>query len=390
MANAAFTLRKTGPFSHRFLVRKADLAVIADEVHGVIQKVAAGGPCPEEEFNALALRLAEAQLSHNPHLATFWKSAHNKPWNNWREIPPLPLEAFKHYEMTCLSPQARTNVFYSSGTTGQSRSRHWHCPDSLQLYRAAVKPWFAHHVLGNSVGPAPSARLFVSLTPPPDAAPHSSLVDMLDTVMKEWGLPESCFLGEVKQKGDWTLDLSKATGFLAGLAHAGQPVVLMGTAFNFVPWLDSLQERQMFIALPPGSRIMETGGYKGRSRAVPQTELHAALHQRLAVPYDGIIREYGMCELSSQAYDRIAFAPLTAPARFRFPPWVRVRILSPETGLDCPAGMPGLLCVYDLANVWSVMALQTADLAAHDETGFELLGRAAPAEPRGCSLMVTE
>ena len=37
--------------------------------------------------------------------------------------------------------------------------------------------------------------------------------------------------------------------------------------------------------------------------------------------------------------------------------------------------------------VYSVMAIQTEDLAVRCGEGFELLGRAALAEPRGCSLM---
>jgi len=40
-----------------------------------------------------------------------------------------------------------------------------------------------------------------------------------------------------------------------------------------------------------------------------------------------------------------------------------------------------------LANVRSVMVIQTEDLAARRGHGFELIGRVESAEPRGCSLM---
>jgi hypothetical protein len=40
-----------------------------------------------------------------------------------------------------------------------------------------------------------------------------------------------------------------------------------------------------------------------------------------------------------------------------------------------------------LANVYSVAAIQTEDLAVRRGDGFELIGRAALAGPRGCSLM---
>ena len=152
---------------------------------------------------------------------------------------------------------------------------------------------------------------------------------------------------------------------------------------------------------------METGGYKGRSRNLPKTELHALLESRLGVPASHIVCEYGMSELSSQAYDaeivassqllreqangsaaatRTTMQPL-AIRRFRFPPWVRVRIISPDTGLEVGEGEAGLVCVFDLANVYSVLGIQTEDVAIRRGESFELLGRAAVAEPRGCSLM---
>ena len=74
---------------------------------------------------------------------------------------------------------------------------------------------------------------------------------------------------------------------------------------------------------------------------------------------------------------------------FRFPPWARVQIVSPETGQEVGEGETGLIRVFDLANVRSVMAVQTEDLGVRQGDGFALVGRASLAEPRGCSLMST-
>jgi hypothetical protein len=49
-------------------------------------------------------------------------------------------------------------------------------------------------------------------------------------------------------------------------------------------------------------------------------------------------------------------------------------------------GETGLIRVLDLANVYSVMAIQTEDLGIRRGDGFTLAGRAISAEPRGCSL----
>jgi hypothetical protein len=84
----------------------------------------------------------------------------------------------------------------------------------------------------------------------------------------------------------------------------------------------------------------------------------------------------------------IFYSALRIPhSAFQFPPWTRVQIISPESGTEVAEGETGLLRVFDLANVYSVMAVQTEDLAIRRGDDFELLGRAALAEPRGCSLM---
>ena len=69
------------------------------------------------------------------------------------------------------------------------------------------------------------------------------------------------------------------------------------------------------------------------------------------------------------------------------PPWCRALVISPETGREVADGETGLLRILDLANVRSVMAIQTEDLAVRCGKGFELIGRASQAEARGCSLL---
>jgi hypothetical protein len=144
---------------------------------------------------------------------------------------------------------------------------------------------------------------------------------------------------------------------------------------------------------------METGGYKGRARQFPKAELHSLITRHLSIPASHIVSEYGMSELSSQAYDHAVCAdasmlrpshPSTLQRAFHFPPWARARVVSPETGVEVADGETGLIQVYDLANLRSVMAVQTEDLGTRREDGFELVGRATPTEPRGCSLMQIE
>jgi hypothetical protein len=214
---------------------------------------------------------------------------------------------------------------------------------------------------------------------------------MFETLRRELGSRDVRFTGTIDATGAWTLDTAATLEALRNSMAAEHPVALLGTAFSFVHLLDHLAARAVCFTLPTGSRVMETGGYKGRSRDLPRSELQALITRYLGVPPSHIVCEYGMSELSSQAYDwkvRNAESGARNEARvFRFPPWARARVVSPETGGEVAEAETGLIQVCDLANVRSVMVIQTEDLAVRRGDGFELIGRAAQAEPRGCSLL---
>ncbi|HHY84391.1 MAG TPA: hypothetical protein GYA07_02465 [Verrucomicrobia bacterium] len=357
----------------------------------------------DAEFNGMALMLFTLQFKLNPAYRALCQRRNASPeaLSHWTQIPPVPTQAFKELEMTCLAPEERTRVFHSSGTTGQQPSRHFHSPESLALYEASLWPWFEAHLLGDRKAsdpqPSPIERLIL-LTPPPGQAPHSSLVHMFETIRQRLGAPETAFAGRCTVDG-WELNIDTVLQLLKGAVTEQAPVMLLGTAFNCVNLLDHLSQCDLAFALPPGSRIMETGGYKGRSRTLEKRELHALISKHLGIPASHIVSEYGMSELNSQAYDCAITGqnpeveepdPDTKSRAFRFPLWARARVVSPETGREVADGETGLLQIFDLANTFSVLAVQTEDLAVRRGNRFELLGRAAPAEPRGCSLMSTD
>ena len=328
-----------------------------------LRELIACNACGDETFNALALELFARQSGQNEVYRRYCESLNVPPPTTWQEIPTLPVSAFKDYSVTCLPAYNRTHFFQSSGTTQQQRSKHYHCAESLQLYEIVALSTFEAHLL-----PARSPMRIAALTPPPNEAPHSSLVHMFETIRRAHS-GEPYYFASVTKESAWVLKLQEITS----LFRTTNPLLLLGTAFSFVHLLDAIDP----IQLPPGSRVMETGGYKGQSREVPRDELHSMIAAKLGITRSDIVTEYGMSELSSQAY-------ATGASPLRFPPWVRTRIISPETGRESDVG---ILEIFDLANVYSAFALQTQDLARVRKDGFELIGRAPTAELRGCSLM---
>jgi hypothetical protein len=331
----------------------------------------------EEVFNRLAMAIFAFQFDRVPIYRRVCERRGIIPdlVQQWSEIPTLPTAAFKEHVVSSIPGEEHVRVFHSSGTTGQTPSRHFHSAESMSLYEASLLSGFEKHF---ALHGAP----FIFLTPPPAFVSHSSLVHMFETVSRHSAAAGSFFAGQLESDDSWSLDFGKTMSALRGFVSSSQPVQLLGTAFSFVHLLDYLAGNKIRLRLPAGTRLMETGGYKGRSRSVPRAELRRLMRNFLGVPDSDIVTEYGMSELSSQAYDR----PTDV---LRFPPWVRTSIISAETGAAVAVGGAGLLRVFDLANLYSVMAIQTEDLAVRHDAGFELLGRAVAAEPRGCSLMAT-
>lgn len=334
----------------------------------------------DAEFSGLAVMLFTLQFKHNLAYRRLCEARGVKPADvmHWTQIPPVPTAAFKEFELSALHPEERLRVFHSSGTTEQRPSRHFHSAESLALYEASLWPW-----ISESLALAKRDHGLISLTPPASRVPHSSLVHMFDFVAGQLKAGGDGFLGELDSDGAWRVNVSRVLATIHQMKS--RPILLVGTAFSYVHLLDAMVEQGTNVVLPAGSIVVETGGYKGRSRTLAKADLHELIQQRLGVSGDQIRCEYGMSELSSQAYDSLG---QESQARvFKFPPWARMRVISPETKREVAEGELGLLQIFDLANAFSVLAIQTEDLAVRRDGGFELIGRVAQAELRGCSLM---
>lgn len=338
-------------------------------------------PLDDPAFNRLALAVFAHQFERNLPYQAFCRGRGAVPEavGHWMAVPALPTDAFKWADLTTVPPDRVTVRYETSGTTraGQVRGRHL-LPDT-RLYDASLLPAFRSFVLPDLdrirvLVCGPSARHF----------PHSSLGHMNSRVLERFGAPGSGIF--------WTGEGPRFSCLAAALEKAaadGEPVCILGTAFGLVHFVDWLAAAGRSFRLPGGSRIMDTGGYKGRSREVPRDELLALYEDRLGVPPARVVNEYGMTELGSQFYDQV----LRNAERGRLkagPPWIRARVVDPETLAPLPDGEVGLLRFFDLANLHTVAAIQTDDLGVMRPGGFEVLGRAAGAEPRGCSLAVEE
>ncbi|HEY1428373.1 MAG TPA: hypothetical protein VGF18_02290, partial [Candidatus Tumulicola sp.] len=181
---------------------------------------------------------------------------------------------------------------------------------------------------------------------------------------------------------------------IANAAARQRAVCIATTAFALAAVLDELEARGTGLALRPGSRIMETGGFKGRSKVVERAELYRRAAAAFSIEERAIVAEYGMTELTSQYYDAIPPKNVAFDSRVRYKrsgPWLRPRVVGVD-GATLPDGIVGALVHVDLANRGSCIAVATEDLGVcvpdpiTGERSLVLIGRERGSELRGCSL----
>jgi hypothetical protein len=305
---------------------------------------------PPEPLDELLLEVSAWQRAHDPVAG----SLVDGPVMHWTEIPAIPVGVFQELPVGTVRPDEPGVSFHTSGTTtsrpGVHRLR------STALYdRGAVS--FARRVVPGMPGE------ILALLGSPATHPHSSLSHMVALLGRcSWHVEE----GRLDAQG--ASDRARA---------ASGPLLVASTAFAMAEWLEHEPP-----ALPSGSVVFVTGGFKGRQHALQGTALYAELRERLRP--SRVVTEYGMTELSSQLWG-------TPELPYLPPPWLRVVAADPVSGRILPVGQPGQLRFFDLCNLDSTVGIETMDVGELRPDGTVCLhGRLQGAPPRGCSLTVEE
>jgi hypothetical protein len=330
----------------------------------------------DDDFNALALKLFAYQFEHNRPFQKFCQGRGKTPrvLKRWQDIPAVPINAFKDLTLSCVSPDTCARTFMTSGTTrGDVKGRHFH--PTVAVYDASMLHNFSGHFMQGDV----QLRMGI-LFPGEDMMPNSSLAHYLALAIKHFGTPDSAYF--LDANGLRTEALCHA---LQQAQDSGQPFALLGASYSFVHLMDALQAHGTPFRLPAGSRLLDTGGFKGQSREVPMASFYEQLSTTFGVPREQCINMYGMTELSTQFYDA---GNHSLPSVKRGPHWIRSRLVDPLTGQDVPSGERGILVHTDLANFNSVVTILTEDVGQASDDGFVLLGRAQGAQAKGCSMAV--
>lgn len=366
-----------------------ELCDLADEIGDALRAWAARPePWSEARFGELALAAFRLQHEHVAPYRRYCRRRGVEPdgVEGWRDVPPVPTAAFRVVDLVAGDPAAAPVVFRTSGTTRGAAHRGSHPVLFPGLYRASALAAFRHFVLGTAGFPAdrrpssaPEPPLPVlSLVPPHPQSDDSSLAWMVDAVVERFGAEPSVHAADGEG-----IRWEAADRWLRAVADGDRPVCVVATTLALDAWTRRLAQRRTDAALPPGSRVMDTGGAKGRE-GLERSDVLDRAAAVLDVPPSRVVNELGMTELLSQRYSS------PEDGRLYGPPWLRTRALDPVSLEPLPDGQEGVLCHHDLANVGSVCAVLTEDRGSVVEGGVAWSGRTPGATPRGCSLATAE
>ena len=306
-----------------------------------------------EDFEKIALDLFALQAVQCPPYAEYVAELgiDADAVDTLSDIPFLPIEIFKSSKVYCGSGQPEI-VFTSSTTGGGEPSRHYmhHVADYEQTFRAAFRQFYGD----------PAQWGIYALLPSYLERSGSSLVYMADDLIKT---------------GHGGFYLNDYDQLLHDLSHDKGPKILLGVSYAL---LDLAEKHAPDLS---DTIVMETGGMKGRRREMPKEEFHTLLCKSFNIK--SVHSEYGMAELSSQAYSQ-------GGGHFQTPPWMIIMIRDLNDQFEIlENGRSGGINIIDLANLSSCAFIQTHEIGIIDSAGrFSILGRADRSEIRGCNLLV--
>ncbi len=334
----------------------------------------------EAQFEELALALFHYQFETNPAYQNLCRRRGVTPQTlaRWQDIPAVATASFKHVGLFCGDPAEAVAVFHTSGTTQSRPGRHFF--RTLALYRAAAMRWFRACCL-----PDVERLPVLILGPSIEHFPNSSLGQMFSWIRETFGRSDS--LTAFTPDG---IAFDRAIPWLLERIARREPVLILGTSLALWNWCENEAVRRETLTLPEGSRILDTGGYKGKKQALSREAFLRMLSETFRLAREWIFNEYGMTELSSQMYESRFTAVRYGEGVKVAPPWLRIMSCDPQTLAVLPEGRRGVLRFFDLANLDSVAMLQTEDVGAVRGRTVRLEGRLIGAEPRGCSLLAEE
>jgi hypothetical protein len=343
----------------------------------ILELIAKGTDADFSAFDDLSIDVFRYQFEHNTAYREYCiaRGVRAESISDWRDIPAYPTAAFKRDIVVSFPMEQAVMAQLTSGTTeANQRGRIFRDEAGRELVFSANRAMTAAYLFPDLESGC-RCRILI-LAPSPQMAPSMGMAIGMEQTRVAFGTDDSRFL--LEKTG---IDVPALVEALRTAEKTGVCVAMIGSTSAFVYFLKACKRRRLTFRLPAGSRLADGGGYRGRFGEMSRDDYYALVEEVLGVPAHRCVNTLGMAESATNYFDNsLREALLGHPDAVRCkraPAWTRVRAVDVETLEPLAHGEVGLLQHFDLANLPTVIGVQTDNLGyTVDDCCFEIVGRA--------------
>jgi hypothetical protein len=363
--------------SYAMAVTDSRYHTLTEEILGFIE-AGVDAELSDAVFTDYSLRLFALHYETNQIFREFCDLKKVKPGDisRWQDVPMVYNDVFKTHLVSSFPLEQSVMACLTGGTTSLTqRGRIFRDEDGKRLVFGANKKMTGSYVFPD-FEEGRRCRVLI-LAPSPELAPSMGMAIGMDQTRRAFGSDDSMFL-----LGKTGIDIKNLLKALREAEASGIPVALIGATAAYVYFFQACRRKKMTFRLPPGSRVCDGGGYRGRFGVVTRDDYYAMVREILDVPETHCVNVLGEAETATNLFDdalRRYVKGLPPRKRTRpVPPWSRVLAMNIDDLSPLPDGEVGLLAHWDLANVPTVLAVITDNLGYTTDggTGCEMVGRA--------------
>lgn len=229
-------------------------------------------------------------------------------WSTLADIPPLPVSAFKSFDLSAVPQDRIVRELRSSSTTGQQPSRIFVDKTTAFLQARALVSVLKEHVGSRK-------RPLLVMDAPDAMFGTESLVARGAAIRGLMNFASSTTYGLRKsESGELELDLDAVNGFFNRLAPDEHPLVF---GFTFIVWtrfLEVARARNIQFSVPTATLLHSGGWKKLQSQAVSKAAFSARAAAVLGCAPERILDFYGMIEQLGSVFVDCTHGAKHAPA----------------------------------------------------------------------------
>jgi hypothetical protein len=269
---------------------------LTEDVLGFIE---AGVDAEIPDFNGYCMRMFALHYESNKIFREFCEAKKVKPgdMDRWEDVPMVYNDMFKTHLVASFPLEQSVMSCLTGGTTSLTqRGRIFRDKDGQRLVFTANRTMTGSYLFPD-FKEGRRCRILI-LAPSPKLAPSMGMAIGMEQTRRHFGTDDSAFL-----LGKSGIHISALLKALRESESSGVPVAIIGATSAYVYFFQACRRRKMKFCLPPGSRICDGGGYRGRFGPVSREDYYGMVQEILGIPDSHCVNVLGEAETATNLFD---------------------------------------------------------------------------------------